>query len=106
MAAPPHPENCWEVLRFGVREEALVERIREATGRGCPLGQRSLCGAHRASARARSAPTPPNRPPRPQLWHSRKRCNLVLSPFFRFSVFPFFPFFPFFLPPVFCPVAS
>jgi putative transposase len=51
-----------EVLRTSIGEEALAERIRQATLRGRPLGSKSFVHALEQSSGRRLQPRPPGRP--------------------------------------------
>ncbi len=55
-------ERWVEVLRVGLAEEALAERLREATIRGQPLGGEEFVSELEQKARRRIRPLPPGRP--------------------------------------------
>ena len=55
-------ERWREVLRTGVREEAMGERIREATRRGCPLGSEAFVERIGSALGRDLRPRPPGRP--------------------------------------------
>ena len=70
-----------EVLKTSIDEEALAERIRQATLRGRPLGSKSFVHFLEESSGRRMQPRPPGRPrlvPRPRrtvpLWGSLASC--------------------------------
>jgi putative transposase len=58
------PERWSEVLASSVGEEALSQRIREATGVGLPLGSQSFVQALEARLKRRLEHLPPGRPKR------------------------------------------
>jgi len=51
-----------EALRIGVQEEAMAERIREATRRGCPLGSEAFVERIGRTLGRDLLPRPPGRP--------------------------------------------
>ena len=55
-------ERWREVLRTSVSEEALMERLREASVRGRPLGSEDFLGAMERKAARRLRPLPVGRP--------------------------------------------
>jgi putative transposase len=55
-------ERWREALRVGLREEALEERIREATRRGCPLGSEAFVERIGRALGRDLRPRPPGRP--------------------------------------------
>jgi len=57
-------ERWREVLRLGVRAEALADRIREATRRGCPLGSDAFVERVGRALGRDLRPRPPGRPPK------------------------------------------
>lgn len=57
-------ERWREALRVGVEEEALEERIREATRRGCPLGSEAFVERIGRALGRDLRPRPPGRPPK------------------------------------------
>lgn len=57
-------ERWREALRIGVSEEALDERIREATRRGCPLGSGAFVERIGRALGRDLHPRPPGRPPK------------------------------------------
>ena len=57
-------ERWREALRIGVEEEALEERIREATRRGCPLGSAAFVERIGRALGRDLRPRPPGRPPK------------------------------------------
>jgi putative transposase len=72
-------ERWREVLRVGVTEEALEDRIREATRRGCPLGSDAFVKrvSRELGRDLRSRPPGHRRePPRPAPWQRRSHKNL------------------------------
>jgi putative transposase len=57
-------ERWQEVLRIGVEDEAVEERIREATRRGCPLGSAAFVERVGRTLGRDLRPRPPGRPPK------------------------------------------
>jgi hypothetical protein len=57
-------ERWREVLRVGVAEEALEDRIREATRRGCPLGSDAFVERVSRELGRDLRSRPPGRPPK------------------------------------------
>jgi len=58
------PERWRDVLRVGVAEEALEDRIREATRRGSPLGSNAFVERVSRELGRDLRPRPPGRPPK------------------------------------------